>query len=156
MVIIAYSKDEAIALLELYNEDFDFGAGPMVIEDTTENEDLELLASLVQETTDDSTKETSKDTQTSVVTSHSPKENTKKNRHKINDYARYVLLRDYREGKIDLTGVDEEDYEKYYYKYLNKKAKKTAKLRKSKKHDKHVKERQEAKVLEKSFIAQPI
>lgn len=152
MVIIAYSKEEAIALLDIYDEEFDFGNGPMAIEDTNENEDLELLASLVQETTDDSTEETSKHTQAIVNFSNTAfKENTRKNRHKTNRYARHVLLRDYREGKIDLTGVDEEDYEKYFYKYLNKKAKKTAKLRKSKKHDKHVKERQEAHMIEKAF-----
>lgn len=156
MVIIAYSKEEAMALLDLYEEDFDFGTGPMAIENTNDNEDLELLESLVQKSTEDSTEETSNHTQNKVGSIQSPKENTKRNRHKINGYARHVLIRDFREGKIDLTGVDPEDYEKYFYKYLNKKAKKTAKLRKSKKHDKHVKDRQEANAIKQAYVLSPI
>ena len=148
---MAYSKKEAIALLDLYKEPFDFGTGPMNIEDINQNEDYKRLERLVQNSGDEQSTHGLNSEHKSTL--HSPK----RNRYKIDKLHKFKLKREYKLGKRTLVGLkpEHEDYEKYLIKYENKKAKKHSKLRNYLKRHSVKQQRVEHKEIEKQFVNNP-
>lgn len=119
--------------MELYQESFDFGEGPLSIDNLESNVDVQRLKEEIQSNEVVEPKVTLEDNQLHKSTY---------NRYKINKKARYSLKNRFKIGEIKLEGVGTLDFDKYYYKYLNKKSKRTSKIRKSQKRNTNVKQRQ--------------
>lgn len=141
-----YSKEEAIAVKELYKETFDFGTGPLRIENPEENEDFLRLESVVQKPEKQASRAYTENIHKNTY------EITSKNRYSINRSKKYTLLRKFRRGEIDLEGVGYEDYRKYWFKYNNKKAKKNSKVSKYLKHQSNVRRRQEEQTIRNAYV----
>lgn len=143
------NKDEALAILKLYQEEFNFGAGQLAIDNINQNEDYVKLVSLVQN--HNVSEDTNIGNENTKVLLHKSKQGLDKHSKLIKKKLR--LLHEFSTGKRTVVGVDKTDYVKYFYKYENKKAKKATKLNKSIKQSTNKKLRQETLQLKQEAIA---